>query len=313
MGLQPYDAIVPLLYGVVDTEDSNPIPTGRENDGLNPPSKAPARGLSATPEGSGLRRHCRQLIGLYVNQSSRSISVVVPTFRRCRKLMRLLTSFEGLESDHLKEVIVVDDCSDDDTRAAMLRWIERHHEFDGKYIRTTSNHGPAWARNIGLKAATGDFVAFTDDDCVADSRWLTNLVKPLDVANGTVGAGGSVLPLSRHVAARYYTFHHILEPAPSMLYLVTANCCYDRNSALSVGGFDTDLSTPGGEDVALSFKLYRQGYRFQMARDAIIYHDYRRGFVDFYRTFFNYGRGCRHVTEKYFGNGEGRDDETPLG
>ncbi len=242
-----------------------------------------------------------------MTSSSRNISVVVPTFNRHRKLARLLSSFERLEADRVAEVIVVDDCSIDETRATAIRWLGKIHRFAAKYLRMTTNQGPAAARNAGMREASGEIVAFTDDDCVVHPQWLLNLSKPLDPENGIVGAGGAVLPVRADVIARYYTFHHILEPAPSLLYLVTANCCYMRDIALGVGGFDADLPIPGGEDVGLSFRLYKRGYRFAMAEDALVYHDYRKDLMDFYRTFRNYGRGCRYVTEKYFGTEAGTE------
>jgi len=251
------------------------------------------------PSACGRSLTCRPLM----TRVSGSISVVVPTFNRCRKLIRLLDSLDKLEGDYLKEVIVVDDSSKDDTPRAILGWIERHQGFALTYLRMEVNAGPAIARNIGMREATGELVAFTDDDCVAHPQWLVNLVRPLNVEKNIIGVGGAVLPMSGHVIARYYTFHHILEPAPSMLYLVTANCCYVRDLALEAGGFDADLPMPGGEDVALSFRLYKRGYRFVMACDAVVYHDYRKGIRDFYRTFVNYGKGCRYVTKKYFGSG----------
>ncbi len=232
-----------------------------------------------------------------------SISVIVPTFNRSRKLMRLLDSLDRLQRASPMEIIIVDDCSTDDTDEVANEWLKKRHRFDVKYHRTRKNGGPAKARNLGLREALGDVVAFTDDDCVVHEQWLVNLVHALDVKNGVIGVGGTVLPVKADIISRYYTFHHILEPAPSLLYLVTANCCYLRASAIAAGGFDTNLPMPGGEDVALSFKLYKQGYRFALAKNAIVYHDYRRDLKDFYRTFLNYGMGCRYVTEKYYGNG----------
>lgn len=238
-----------------------------------------------------------------MTRSNLITSVVVPTFNRCRKLIRLLDSFEQLQEADVKEVIVVDDCSEDRTEAAVAAWLRQPHWFAAKYARTRANRGPAAARNLGIQIAAGNLIAFTDDDCVVHPRWLTNLLKPLDTDGGIVGVGGTVQPLNSHLFAQYFTFHHILEPAPTLLYLVTANCCFLRDLVLAAGGFDTDLERPGGEDVALSFKLYKRGYRFAMAEDAVVYHDYRWGLADFYRTFLNYGLGCRYVTDKYFGQG----------
>jgi len=116
-----------------------------------------------------------------------------------------------------------------------------------------------------------------------------------------LGVGGRVLPRESDLLSRYYTFHRILEPPKSLLYLVSANCCYDRHAILSVGGFDEEVRRPGGEDVGISFKLSKAGYRFAFAEDAIVYHDYRNNLLDFVRTFRNYGIGCRQVTDKHFG------------
>lgn len=240
--------------------------------------------------------------------SSTGVSVVVPTFNRGRKLARLLRSFDGLCEKVPEEVIIVDDGSRDDTSAMAVEWLDTFHDYEPRYFTMPENGGPAKARNLGLREAKEAVVAFTDDDCVVHHRWLFGLVDALDPRQRIIGAGGSVLPLNDDLVSRYYTFHHILEPPPSLLYVVTANCCYLRSHALAAGGFETDLSKPGGEDVALSFKLFKRGYRFAMAEDAVVYHEYRRDLRDFYQTFLNYGSGCRHVTEKHFGSGDWMDD-----
>lgn len=112
-----------------------------------------------------------------------------------------------------------------------------------------------------------------------------------------------MLPIGNDIYSKYYTFHRILEPPQSKKYLVSANCIYWRDPVMKVGGFDEDISKPGGEDVGLSFKLYNLGYRFGFEEKAVVYHDYRASLKNFAKTFYNYGSGCRLVTEKYFGGG----------
>src|SRR5262249_49593705 len=70
------------------------------------------------------------------------------------------------------EVIVVDDGSTDDTRSILSR-------FPAARAIHQTNQGLSVARNVGLQAATGSIVAYTDSDCFADPDWLTLLVSQL--------------------------------------------------------------------------------------------------------------------------------------
>jgi len=231
-----------------------------------------------------------------------SCSVVVPTRDRPDGLRRLLHTLDALHGLIPLEVVVVDGSQSQATKPVLDAWLDVHHPFTPKVVLQRPARGPGQARNLGTLVATSEVVAFTDDDCQVDPRWLANLLSRLR-GGSIAGVGGKVLPVRRDVVSRYYTFHRILEPPPSRLYLVSANCCYLRRALLDVGGFDEEIRKPGGEDVGLSFKLTRVGWKFEYAPHAIVYHDYRSNPLDFLHTFRNYGRGCRQVTEKHFGNG----------
>jgi len=84
------------------------------------------------------------------------ISVVIPTYNRARLLPRAIESAQNAGSD--LEVIVVDDCSSDDTPevCAGIPGI--------RYVRLRANGGLANARNVGVSESSCDFVAFLDDD-----------------------------------------------------------------------------------------------------------------------------------------------------
>ena len=130
-------------------------------------------------------------------------------------------------------------------------------------------------------------------------RYLRVDGAPVCIHDKIIGVGGKVLPIRDDMISRYYSYYKILEPPSSLDYLVSANCCYFRDEVLDVGGFEEDIRKPGGEDVGLSFKLARKGWRFDKAEDAIIFHDYRSSVRDLGRTFWNYGQGCRRVTARY--------------
>lgn len=240
------------------------------------------------------------------SNGSELLSVVIPTHDRPDSLRRLLASIDHLSGTCPSEVIVVDDASSTlRTQYILGRWVKREHPYEARVLTEPESRGPGHARNHGVEVATRELVAFTDDDCVVEPRWLSRILERLRFQKSLAGVGGRVLPLDHDVVSMFYNFHRILDPPPSLLYLVSANCCYRRDAFLSVGGYDEDLRRPGGEDIGLSFRLSREGWKFGFAPDAIVYHDYRNNPLDFIRTFWNYGRGSRLVTEKAYGTKHG--------
>ncbi len=236
-------------------------------------------------------------------QASPRVSVVIPTRNRPWYLQRLLASLDLLSGHSPYEVIVVDDSSTLETLEVLEIWLRHQHIFTPRVLKQSPPRGPGQARNMGIRAAMGDIVAFTDDDCQVHPRWLANLLRALDGNPEIVGAGGRVLPVRNDLISKYYTLHRILEPPSSKLYLVSANCCYRIEPLVEVGGFEEGMRNPGGEDVGLSFRLSRAGWKFALSENAIVFHDFRNSLFDFCRTFRNYGRGCREVTERHFGQG----------
>jgi glycosyltransferase involved in cell wall biosynthesis len=95
------------------------------------------------------------------------VSVIIPTANRPEFLAQALGSVRALEGPDLQlEAIVVDDGDDQRTPATAADYMAR-------YVRS-SVHGPAGARNSGLRVASGEFVAFLDDD----DAWLPGHVRP---------------------------------------------------------------------------------------------------------------------------------------
>lgn len=226
---------------------------------------------------------------------------MIPTRNRRIRLERLLGSVDRLRGLRPDEVVVVDGRSRDSTPEFLREWGAAPHSFDPVIVSQTDGTGPGHGRNLGMESTSADIVAFADDDCIVDPNWLGSLVSPIDTSRRIVGAGGRVLPTDIDWISRYYAYYRILEPPPSMLYLVTANCAYSRREALAVGGFDGSIPTPGGEDVALSIRLRRAGWTFKYVPDALVRHEFRPDVLDFLRTFRNYGRGCRQATDRIFG------------
>ena len=104
------------------------------------------------------------------------ISVVIPVLNSKNSLHNLLGALVRQQTDYKYEVIVVDDGSDID-----LEPVRKSYRFKLmlKWLRLQFNHGPAYARNEGLKLAEGDIVLFTDADCIPRENWIQKMSEHL--------------------------------------------------------------------------------------------------------------------------------------
>ena len=102
------------------------------------------------------------------------VSVVIPTHNRAGLLSQAIRSV--LQQTHRDlELIIVDDASTDETR----RTVERVNDARIRYVRHGRGQGGAAARNTGIRSATGDYVAFLDDDDEWEPRKLEEQLKLL--------------------------------------------------------------------------------------------------------------------------------------
>ena len=90
---------------------------------------------------------------------NKMISVIIPTYNRCKLLIRSVRSVLKQSYKNI-EVIVIDDCSTDKTE----EYIKKIKDNRLKYIKLRKNHGACYARNIGICKAKGEFIAFQDSD-----------------------------------------------------------------------------------------------------------------------------------------------------
>ncbi|MBI5566774.1 MAG: glycosyltransferase family 2 protein [Chloroflexi bacterium] len=194
-------------------------------------------------------------------------SVVIPTYNRQTTLRQTLTALIAQDYPDY-EIIVVDDGSTDGT-AEMI-----DADFPAvRYVRQ-ANRGPAVARNRGLAAATGDVVAFTDDDCLAPADWLARLAEGYRQYPEAVGGGGSLMAppelLVTNIFARYELYNgRVIYHSGDQPYLGgfecpaggTANMSYRRSVLLEVNGFDEGFPVAAGEDADLKLRICNRNHR----------------------------------------------------
>jgi len=184
------------------------------------------------------------------------VSVVIPTYKRPELLTRCLDALvRQTLPPSCYEIIVVDDGSDADTRAACAD-VARRSASAGpaiRYLRPLGTRGPAAARNRGWRAAAGSVVAFTDDDTIPDRDWLRQGEAALAVTGVQAAWGRVHVPLppaltdnARNTAG--------LENA----VFVTANAFVRRDALRGVGGFDERYRRAWREDTDLFFALVQR-------------------------------------------------------
>ncbi|MGW5210903.1 glycosyltransferase [Streptomyces sp. NPDC004051] len=238
-------------------------------------------------------------------------SVVVATRERSGQLARALDSL--LAQDHPDfEIVVVDNAPVTDGTRDL---VERKYGERVRYV-CEPVAGLATAHNTGLAAARGEVVAFTDDDVVADPRWLTELTTPFAADPGLGCATGLILPARLRTPAQVLleshggfakgftptTYDPKDPPRDEPLFPFTAgrfgsgaNMAFRAEVLRGVGGFDpaTGAGTParGGDDLYGFVRVLTQGHRLHYTPGALVWHHHRETWADLETQAFGYGAG----------------------
>ncbi len=205
------------------------------------------------------------------------VSVVVCAYNADRTMEDCLISLEKLNYPDY-EVIVVNDGSTDKT-------LEISERYPYCKIISQPNKGLSVARNVGAEASTGEIVAYTDSDCVADPDWLTYLVAKMESA-GLVACGGpnfpppedSMVPAAVAVSPGGPT--HVLISDDVAEHIAGCNMAFRRDVLLRLGGFDP-LYRAAGDDVDICWRFQDAGYTIGFSPAAVVWH-YRRNTVKAY-------------------------------
>lgn len=196
-------------------------------------------------------------------------TVVVPTYRRPDLLDRCLAALAIQEYDPAAfEVVVADDAACEATRRQVDGWLGRA-SVAIHYVAPTGR-GPAAARNAGWRSGRGRVVAFTDDDCIPDPRWLAEGLATLGDAGAAAASGRVIVP----VPERPTDYERDAAGLASAQF-VTANCFVRREALEAVGGFDERYEAAWREDSDLQFSLLERSLTITRSPGAVVVHPVR--------------------------------------
>jgi glycosyltransferase involved in cell wall biosynthesis len=243
--------------------------------------------------------------------TSPSLSIAICTKDRAARLARLLGALDALAPEPTfsrVEIVVVDNASvDASTREAVGRFPRMRYVFEPKA-------GLNFARNAAIAAATGDLLAYLDDDVVIDRDWLNGLAEAWLSRPDAGGFTGLVLPYRldtdaqvcfesnggfgrgfRRLEHRRTRHGAALHPVGAGVFGAGCNMTFDRRLLVELGGFDEALDTgaplPGGGDLDIFYRVLRSGRTMVYGPRYAVFHEHRETIPQLRRQYWSWGLG----------------------
>ena len=203
---------------------------------------------------------------------SKKVSVVVITYNAKDDLKECLSSLEDQNFGN-KEIIVVNDASTDGT-LEFLEEYKKNTTIEMMIITNEINLGVAASRNVGIQHATGDIIAFTDADCEADRKWISELVKAFD-SRDVVAVGGKVF--DKHPSNIWELtdkgHDYVGSKEGFVSYIVGCNMSF-AGQILKRYLFNDEIKY-GYEEALLCDSIIADGYKIYYNPEATVYHKRR--------------------------------------
>ncbi|HEY9877120.1 MAG TPA: glycosyltransferase, partial [Leptolyngbyaceae cyanobacterium] len=232
----------------------------------------------------------------------RTVSVIVPIYNGERDLPELIQRLLAQTySAERVEFLLVDNGSCDRTPQILQAAAQSHPQI--RVISYAAVQSSYAARNAGIRAATGDVLAFTDADCYPSPTWLEKLVQPFEAPEVGLVAGEVEAFPSGNWIERYADRKATLSQKSTLAhpfcpYGQTANLAIRAILFKQVGLFRPYLTSGGDADIC--WRMQREGgWQLVFAPEATIQHHHRSTLKELRRQWYRYGCSNRYLHELY--------------
>lgn len=232
------------------------------------------------------------------------VSVIIATLNRAESLNRCLGSLSR-QRQRPYELVIVDNGSSDNTREIAASYSK---SLPIVYI-LEREQDVSTARNAGIKAATGDIIAFTDDDCTAEEDWIENIAARHESADSKIVGGMTLNGYPESLICRLWERIYVLwfncvnvltdgtrngyyefPKGPCLVKtLLTNNISYRREIFDLAGGFKPNTSM--NEDAELHYRLRSSGHAILYSPGLKVRHYYRKDAGSMAKALYTSGKG----------------------
>lgn len=245
------------------------------------------RDSSSTCDDCSVFTTCMEREGSQATIELPHVSIIIPSYNRAGMLGKTIESFimQDYPRDRL-EIIIADNNSTDDTKEVVSRW-QGKSQVPLLYF-LEQRQGVHFARNSAAKVAKGDILYFTDDDMIAESNTVSELVKVFSLDPKVGAATGRVLPLWECAPPDwilklcYNGWLSIFDKLGEGVHISQDDfgvySCHQairREALFKSGGFNPESTFTdyiGDGETGLNLKLKELGYKFGYTGKSVIHH-----------------------------------------
>ncbi len=225
------------------------------------------------------------------------VSFVIPAHNEEKTIRLCLDSVLAQKSfkKYVKEIIVVDDCSVDNTSDILGKY-----RNNTKVIRNKKNLGLARSMNAGIAQAKGEYVCSLHADCILPENWVSECMKLFD-GNTAVVNSSIILPMDIWAGFGFWNrvfFSKFLQPRK---LICEGKCDIWKKSMLSKIGLFSENFRVAGEDFDLYCRMKRSGFKLRSSSPLVkhIMSSHQLGFWKYFRKELQYGEARGAILRKH--------------
>ncbi|GAX86871.1 conserved hypothetical protein [Lebetimonas natsushimae] len=233
----------------------------------------------------------------------KNISVIIPAYNEGRNLSKSVLSFINQTVKPL-EIIIVDDCSSDNTLNIAYELKYKYSKFNIKILKHNKNKGAGGARNTGLLEARGDIIVFAEADGEYSKLYLQKVLNILERNRNCFTGGGLRVCSNRNKTIWIEYWNSLFEARwilSKKLNIHKGGWVFYKQDIKNIGGYNESLKE--GEDIELTNRLLKKGFKSIWIGNVFFKHREPETIIEVFKRFFKAGKNTykfRKLQKRYY-------------